>query len=232
MEKFSIKTTVLHYKKLESRKIHVIEQLNQYKFLDYSFYEDYDQDELTSDIILSYYESCKQNPKKWKDKVSLWGKGGLKRHNPQMNIAEISLTIKLGKIFQKLALNIFDYCIVFEDDIILCDNFEGVFYSYLRQTPNDWDAIYFGSCCNLHIKNIESNKIVYHKSHPSSRGASAILLKHKAVADLSRTWFPFNLVSDWELAYQHYLHQHKVYWWEPPIIQQGSETKLFKSTLR
>lgn len=226
------KTIVLHYKKLKNRKYNTIQQLNKYGFLDYHFYENYDQNELSSNIIFEHYESCKQNPKKWKNKVCLWGKKALGYHNPQLNIAEISLTIKFGKVFQKLAQDTFDHCIIFEDDIILCDNFNSAFNYYLEQTPKDWDAIYFGSCVNLRSKNIEPNKFAYHKSHPASRGGCATLLKYKTIVDLSNTWFPFNLVSDWELSAQHHLHNHKIYWWEPPLIQQGSETNLFRSTLR
>ena len=74
--------------------------------------------------------------------------------------------------------------------------------------------------------------MAYLKKHPASRCADSIIIKNKAVCDLAKTWFPFNLVSHLEIGYQHYLHNHKVYWWEPSLVMQGSEYGIFKSTLR
>lgn len=226
------KTVILHYKKLRERKSNVINQLNKFNFTDYIFYEDFDQNELTNDIIKNLYESKLVNPDLWTSKVSIWGSDALRYHNPILNLAEISITIKFGKVFQQLTQEKFDYCIVFEDDIILCDDFTNKFNNYLCRTPDDWDAIYFGCCVNLHPKNPTPEKVAYLKNHPSSRGGDSTIFKHQTVVDLANTWFPFNLVSDWELAAQHHIHDHKVYWWEPSLTKQGSETGLFKSTLR
>lgn len=223
------KTIILHYKKLSERKSNIIKQIKKYNFKDFEFYEDYDQDEIEN--FLELYEPQKSNPDKWRNKVLLWGDKALNYHCPVLNIAEISITIKFGKTFEKLSKEKFDYCIVFEDDVLLCENFEDKFKDYLSRTPDDWDAVYFGSCVGLRSE-IKPNTIAYHKKDPASRGGASTLFKYKTIKDLARTWFPFNLVSDWELAYQHAFHQHKVYWWDPALTQQGSETGLFKSTLR
>lgn len=227
-----IKTTILHYKKLNERKQSVIQQLERYNFTNYSFYEEYDSNELSEDLISKFYKSRLEDPTTWRDKVSLWGINALHYHPPKLNLAEISLTIKFGKVFQKLSLENFDYCIIFEDDIILCDDFDKKFQEYMSKTPSDWDAIYFGSCANLHPSNPNPNQIAYLKSHPASRGGDSTILKKKTVVDLSSTWFPFNLISDWELGAQHHIHNHKVYWWEPSLVTQGSENGTYKSTLR
>ena len=79
---------------------------------------------------------------------------------------------------------------------------------------------------------IKPNQIAYLKSHPASRCLDSILIKNKAVKDLANTWFPFNLISDWEIGYQHYMYNHKVYWWEPGRVMQGSETGLFTSAVK
>lgn len=227
-----IKTTILHYKKLPERKQNMLDQMAKFQFLDYSFYEDYDKDELTYDDIKKYYVSGVQDPKTWESKLLSCYSKYINMHNPQCNLAEISLTIKFGKVFQKLSTLDFDMFILFEDDVILCDNFDNLFHSYMKQTPDDWDAIYFGSGANLKPLDINSNQIAYLKSHPASRCADSIVLRKKTVQDLASTWFPFNLISDWELGYQHYAHNHKVYWWEPSLVLQGSEHGMFGSTLR
>lgn len=226
------KTVILHCKKLKERKESVLDQMNKFGFTDYSFYEDYDAVDLTEDIIKEVYESKIMNMSKWQNKVLLWGPAALHYHAPQLNLAEISLTIKFGKVFQQLATQEFDYCIVFEDDIILCNNFDVKFKEYMSKTPNDWDAIYFGSCANLHPKSTNPEQIAYLKTDPASRGGDSTVFKKKTIVDLASTWFPFNLISDWELGAQHAFHKHKVYWWEPSLVVQGSENGKFKSELR
>jgi hypothetical protein len=226
------KTVILHCKKLKERKENILNQMSKFNFTDYDFYEDYDASELSEDDIKHYYEPKMSNISKWESKVILWGLPALTYHSPVLNLAEISLTIKFGKVFQALAKQNFEYCIIFEDDVILCDNFDVKFNEYMKQTPSDWDAIYFGSCANLHPKNAVSNQIAYLKNHPSSRGGDSTVFKKKTIVDLASSWFPFNLISDWELGAQHAFHEHKVYWWEPSLVVQGSENGKFKSELR
>ena len=178
------------------------------------------------------YQPKVKNPSQWIHKVSLWGSAALHYHTPQLNLAEISLTIKFGKVFELLNSQEFDYCMVLEDDVILCDDFVSKFKEYMNNTPSDWDVIYFGSGANLHPKHSTPEQNAYIKSHPASRCGDSTIFKKKAIQDLTKTWFPFNLISDWELGYQHYLHNHKVYWWEPSLSQQGSELGTYKSELR
>jgi hypothetical protein len=225
-----IKTVVLHCKKLVDRKSNMVKQLTKFGFSDFSFYEDYDGVELTDDVIHDHCVRKAADPQTVLTKISLW-KIGLNTQR-ELSIAEISLTIKFGKVFQLLSKIDADQFIVFEDDVILCDDFDIHFNRFLKNTPNDWDAIYFGSGANLKPENITSDKTAYKMEHPASRCADSIVLKKSAVCDLARTWFPFHLISDWELGYQHSLHNHKVYWWEPSLVLQGSEHGLFKSTLR
>lgn len=227
-----IKTHIVHYKKLVDRKQHVIDQMIKFKFSDYTFYEEYDKDELTEEIISEYYVSGIQDPQTWASKVILWGTPALYYHNPQCNPAEISVTIKFGKVMQKLSTLDDEMFLMFDDDIVLCDNFDVKLKEYLAQTPDDWDAIYFGSGANLKPTNIVEGKVAYHKQHPASRCLDSVLLRNKTVKDLAKTWFPFTMISDWEIAHQHYKHNHKVYWWEPSLVIQGSENGLFESAVR
>lgn len=226
------KTLVLHCRRLGDRKASIERQFGLYGFGDYSFFEEYDPEDLSPGEVRSLYEPRSANPGAWEEKVLLWGRDALRYHSPVLNPAEVSLTVKFGKAFQRLAGEDFDYCVVFEDDVILCDGFEERFLSCLSRTPDDWDAIYFGCCAGLHVRGASPDRVAYLKPHPASRGGDSTVLRKRAVADLASTWFPFNLVSDWELGAQHHMHGHRVYWWEPPLTRQGSETGLFGSTLR
>lgn len=225
-----IKTVVLHYKPLKERKENMISQLQQFGFSDYSFYEDFDGNELTQDIIDQY---CVRKHMDWTSvakKIAPWNIGI--ETQKELNIAEVSLTIKFGKVFQALSQVDAEYFIIFEDDVFLCQDFDVHFHDFLSRTPNDWDAIYFGSGAKLKPARIVSEQVAYLMDHPASRCADSIVLKKSAVCDIAKTWFPFHIISDWELGYQHYLHKHKVYWWEPSLVRQGSEYGMFKSTLR
>lgn len=226
------RTVVLHCSRLEGRKISAVGQLERHGFRDYSFVEGHEPYELSSSELASLYEPKSSNPEGWTKKVLLWGREALAYHDPSLNPAELSLTIKFGRAFQMLAEERFDHCIVFEDDILLCEDFCERFHEHLERTPDDWDAVYFGECANLRIRGASADRVAYVKEAPSSRGGAATLLSRKAVLDLAETWFPFNLVSDWELSAQHHLHAHRVYWWEPTLVHQGSETGLFRSSLR
>lgn len=224
-----MKTVVLHCKRLGERKQNIIRQMEKFGFSNYSFYEDYDGDELDEKIIEQY---CVRKHKDWTTvakKISPW-KIGIETQK-ELSVAEVSLTIKFGKVFQELAKMDDSSFIIFEDDVFLCESFNRHFNEFMSATPNDWDAIYFGSGANLK-PDISGSQLAYLMPHPASRCADSIVLSNKAVKDLARTWFPFHLISDWELGYQHFYHNHNVYWWEPSLVRQGSEYGMFKSTLR
>ena len=46
------------------------------------------------------------------------------------------------------------------------------------------------------------------------------------------TIIPFTFPIDFELNYQLSLHDMNVYWWEPPIVQQGSQCGLHRSAIQ
>lgn len=229
-----IKTIVLHCKALKERKQNVVSQLEKFQFSDYKFYEEFDGTELTQEIIDQHHITKHNDWDTYLKKISFYNpaiiNGLLTRR--EMNLAEISLTIKHGKVFQYLAQQDGDAFIIFEDDVFLCDDFDVKFNDYLSRTPNDWEVIHFGSGAGLRAPNCTSDKIAYRMGHPATRCTDSILIKKSAVEQLSRTWFPFHLICDYELNYQHYFHDHKVYWWEPSLVRQGSEYGMFKSVLR
>ena len=226
-----IKTAVIHCKKLPERKKNIIDQFTRFNFTNYEFYEQFDANELDEDIVYKYHRDRLRYPKKYKEKRSIWALK-ITLRTSLFNLAEISLTIKFGKIFEMLNSCQDEHFLIFEDDVILCDDFDKKLQEYLNDTPKDWDVIYFGSCMNVPESKLIDGQTAYIMDHPASKCGDSILIKKKTINDLTKTWFPFHLVSDWELAYQHYYHKHKVYWWEPGLTKQGSQTGVFKSELR
>jgi len=224
-----IKTIVVHCKSLVERKYNIISQLDENNFKSYEFYTDYDADELDQETIDKYYHSGYKYPELWNEKINSVYPG--QDHPKELNIANISLCIKFGKIFENLIKEDFEYCLIFEDDVLLADDFVNRFFENLKETPDDWDAIYIGSGAGLK-PTVVPGKVAYLRNHPATKCTDSILIKKKTIMDLSTTFFPFSLAVDWELGYQHFYHKHKIYWWEPSLVVQGSEFGIFKSALR
>jgi glycosyl transferase family 25 len=122
-----------------------------------------------------------------------------------LNMAEISCTFKHRLAIQKIAEECPNHGLIFEDDAILVPNF---------------------------VSLQEPNQNAYLMGHPASRGGDSYLLKNDTAKKIASTMDTFVTISDWELGYQIYKHDINTYWWEPPLVVQGSENGLYKSTLR
>lgn len=223
------KVYIAHYTKLIERKQRLDGYLRENDIKAEYIYQ-FDKDVLTEEIIKEYYlndENAYNQTivKAYKEKAVSYR---------QLNLAEISLTIKHCYMMEKISQECNEYALVLEDDVIFKDNFTNLFNQYLEKTPKDWDVIFLGNCCNLRIcrDKIIEGQIAYLKEHPASKCTDSFLIKKDLAKKLSKTMKPFRTICDWEYSYQFLLHDAKVYWWEPPLISQGSETGLFKTTLR
>ena len=218
------KVYVIHYTKLINRKQTIIDQFNDISNLE--FINEFDKEELTQDILNKFYLPSNDE---WNKKVSpLW--------NPYihrfriLNDAEISCTIKHILAIKKVAEN--GDAFIIEDDLLLKPNFTNDFNIMMSELPNDWDVVIVGSGCNLHANNIIEGKKFYKAPNPATRCLDSYLLSQKAAIKIMETIIPFQLVSDWEIAYHLYIHNLNTYWLEPSPCFQGSESGAYKSTLR
>lgn len=223
------KVYVLHYTKLTDRK----ERLDEMFFMhgiDVEYITEFDQEVLTQEFIDENYDKRKES---YDAKIHP-AYGNRSTPHRELNIAEISCTLKHRLAIQKIAEECPNYGLIFEDDVILVPNFVYQFNQFLQSTPNDWEAIFMGCCANLRVpQNIQRpNQYAYPMTHPASRGGDSYLLTSETAAKIRSTMDTFVTISDWELSYQLFKHDIKTYWWEPPLVVQGSETGLYKTTLR
>ncbi len=222
----SIPTIVVNCKHLLERRESIVRQLEG-KIIDYMFYLEYDKADLTEEMINHYYsdddESQQQKLELWKPQL---------HKSRRLNLAEISLTIKHYEILRLISESTHDAVMVLEDDVILCDDFVNRFKMYMEQTPPDYDMIFLGSGAGLRPDNLTESKFAYLKNHPASKCTDSYIITKKASSKLASTYLPFNLCVDFEMAYHMFTHNLNVYWWDPPLIQQGSETGAFSSELR
>jgi hypothetical protein len=213
----NIETKIIHYTPLVERKKFMEDQMILNN-LSYDFITIFDREELTVNEL---------------DKFN----------TAKLKMAEISLFLKQIeglKSTQKISL-------ILEDDAVLCENFTNILNNYIKQLPEDWDFVFLGNGCNLHIPkqiiDLDKNINLFIKcNYPTSWGgngstkcADSYLVSSRAVKVLSKD---FNDEEKINLPYDHWLNKmilknnFKVYWVEPTIVSQGSECNLFKSSLR
>jgi GR25 family glycosyltransferase involved in LPS biosynthesis len=217
------KTYILHFSPLVERKQRLVGVLRQEKINGYWI----EKEPTTKEISLLYSEQENQ----WEAKINKMKIFSPKR---KLNYAEISLNYKHIKAYEDIVKNNLDTALILEDDVILEDNFSEKFNKQLEMTPPDWDVIFIGSGCNLKIpsEQIKKGTTAYLKEHPASKCSDSYIIKKSSAEKFLNNIIPFTFPTDFELNYQMLIHNMKVYWWEPSITKQGSETGLFKTSLR
>jgi GR25 family glycosyltransferase involved in LPS biosynthesis len=136
--------------------------------------------------------------------------------------AEKSLIWK-HQIFMNYAAQSNRPSLVLEDDAILLDNFVPTVNSFLDLA--DWDVIFPGSGCNLRVQ----GKGLIRMPHPASKCTDSYIVTPDAARKLSIA--DVHLQIDWELAYQMMVNNLNVYWYEPPIVRQGSQDGSLVSSI-
>jgi GR25 family glycosyltransferase involved in LPS biosynthesis len=213
----NIDTKIIHYTPLVERKKFMEDQMILNK-LNYNFITTFDREELTINEINKF-------------------------NTLKLKMAEISLFLKHIEAFKTIN----EVGLIFEDDAILCNNFNNILSQYISQIPQDWDFVFLGNGCNLHIPkqitDLDTNINVFIKSNlptswggnGSTRCADSYLVNKKCVKILLGD---FCLENKIDQPYDHWLNKIilknnlKVYWIEPTIVSQGTENNMFKSSLR
>jgi len=213
-----MKIFVLHYSKLVDRKRHILEQFNKQGIIDYEFIEKYDREDL-QDCDMLLFDKC------------------VKKSN-------ISLTNKHFYVYNIIAEN-YEYALILEDDVILCDNFIEKLNNYITQLPENFDMLFIGDGCNLHIEKhkLIPNKNIYEKClYPTSWGGngasrcsdSYIITKkcaNKMCEYINNLKYEITLPIDWWLNVATRDNNFKVYWAEPTIVTQGTQNGTFQSSI-
>jgi glycosyl transferase family 25 len=213
-----MKIFVLHYSKLIDRKKYIIEQFQKQNITDYEFIEKFDKDEITSDESSLFAVNYKKST--------------------------MSLHLKHNYVYKLIADN-YDNALIFEDDVILSDNFIDKLNNYMTQLPENYDMLFIGDGCNLHIEEdkLIPNKNIYAKClYPTSWGGngaskcsdSYIINKKcaKKMCEYINSFnYKINLPIDWWINEVARDNNFEVYWAEPTIVTQGSQNGLFIRSL-
>ena len=203
-----MKTFVVHYKKLNERKDFFTKQ-----FLDnnmnFEIVDQYDRDSISENECKIFID----------------------------NYSKVQIAVSLSHIYcYKQISEKYDYGLIFEDDAVFNENFQQKLYKYISELPEDWDMLFIGSGCDLHIDQnlITNNKHIYKSKYSrctdsyivSKKCAKSILdyinnIKYKIYEPID-TWL--NRVNE-DISLN-------VFWAEPTIVFQGSQKGIFSSCIR
>ena len=220
-----MKTFVIHYTPLINRKKLIDEQLLYFN-INPLFITQFDRDHLINEQLNIFEEK-------------------------KINSAEISYFYKQLECYQIIIKEKISIALIFDDDVLLDDDFINKTNSYIKQLPNNWDVCYLSDICNFHIPdNIINNNTpnVFLKNnnheilngtlaHGSTRGP-AYLINYAAALKIYNIFNHYrNNNIKINKAHDHWLNDvfrelnFNVYWAEPSIVRGGSEIGFYKTSL-
>jgi GR25 family glycosyltransferase involved in LPS biosynthesis len=208
-----MKVFVIHYAKLLDRKRHILEQFAKHNITDFEFVE-IDRDALD------------------REDTSMFELG----YNP----AQIAISLSHFYAYKQIAEK-YGEGLILEDDAMLAESFVYRLDSYMTYLPANYDALFVGDGCNLHIcpEDVVPGKYVYEKSHePTSWGGQGATrcadsyIVSKACAKRMCGYIDgltqkINLPIDWLLNLMLRDTDSLVYWAEPTIVTQGTQNGMF-----
>lgn len=161
----------------------------------------------------------------------------------KLKLSEISCSMKHFCAFSKIQT---EYALILEDDVIVESNFSETLRDYISQTPKDFDMLFIGNGCNFHIsKEITKNSTtnIYLKDNFPSKGGGAgatrctdsyVITKRcaKKFLRIKQNNPRIDKPMGWWMNVMIRNHSMKIYWAEPTIVRQGSQTGLFPTTIQ
>ena len=203
------KIFIIHYTKLTERKVHMLEELNHwFPNTDYEFVEDFDQEDLTPEIIEEnfYLENFE------------------KRFNRKMLRSEMSLCMKYKKAVSYIS-NSEDgeQFFILEDDVI----FKEDPLRYIEAMNNlcdskniNYDCVFLGEAW---IRKGDNRDIFGKKEHPATNGLCTVLYKKNSLKKLNALLKENKITQpmDWELNDRFRDLGFQVYWGKA-ITKHGS----------
>jgi glycosyl transferase family 25 len=211
-----MKIFVIHYKKLVDRKKHILEQFEKHNISDYEFIE-IDRDELYEHNICMFQKNYSNS--------------------------QIAISLSHFHAYKQISDN-YDNGLIIEDDAVLSDDFTDILNKYISQLPKDYDMLFIGDGCNLHIEKhkLNPNQNIYEKClYPTSWGGdgasrccdSYIISKNcanKLCEYINNLEYKIDLPIDWWINVAARDNIFKVYWAEPTIVTQGTQNGLFTTS--
>lgn len=229
------KIFICHYSKLKNRKHGMIRQKEKFNFCDVEWIT---EEVVKNYNIREYYDSS------WDFFNNRLKSGFGKDYNlsyKKLTQGEIEITLQHIHIYKRMVDENLSNCIIFEDDVVLKENYQENMEKCLRLLPKDFDIFYFGQGCfqeqpwnedETKEKYVDSPFTIFKKENRQSRYTDSYLMSQRAAQKLLETIVPFCFPIDWELNYQQFLHHMNIYWVYPTMTYQGSAFGMYKSNIK
>lgn len=224
-----MKVYVLHSSNLSKRKKHILEQFRKHNIYNFEFIEKFDAREITE-------EESKPFAKDYKRTL-------------------MSLFLKHIYVYQLIAKDKSEEtALIFEDDVILGDDFYEILEKYMNEASeacdckgangvsdvgytkdaSKYDMLFIGCGYNLHINKevLEDGKHLY--KNPYTRATDSYVITSrcaKKLCDYSLLYDNITLPINLWLNKAILDKGLNVYWCEPTIVSQGSQSGLFETSL-
>ena len=210
---------LIHYTPLRDRKQNLLNEMKS-RFFNYAFIEKYDRECLTINDLAKF-------------------------DTDKLRLSQISCSLKHLYALELIRHSRYKYNLVLEDDVVLDKKFTLKLERGLKQLPKDYDMLFIGNGCGMHIPSsrIKPNKYIYYKGRYATRwggmGATkctdSILISPTCA---QRIYEYYQNVKEHEIQtpigwwFNKVIQILKlnVYWMEPTIVQQGTETGLYDSS--
>jgi glycosyl transferase, family 25 len=217
----NMKIYVLHYSKLTDRKSHILSQFKKHGIQEFEIIERFDKDEITDEQCTLFDPNYVTNKR-----------------------AQLSLHLKHLYVYERIITEDIEEALILEDDVILSDNFIHKLTEYMTQLPNNYDMLFIGDGCQLHIpaNRIVPNQYIYDKcvdinehSHGATRCTDSYVIHNRCAKKiceyLTKLNYKIDLPVDWWLNIAARDNNLSIYWGEPTIVTQGSHVGLFATSI-
>jgi GR25 family glycosyltransferase involved in LPS biosynthesis len=236
MKSIDIPIFIVHYKKLADRKKYLDAVLRKEGFVNIHWFEDNDRNTMTQDQLNMY----KYDSDMWYKQTAIWHHyDSVPR---KLSLPEIACEVTHIEIYKYICDNDIKIALFFEDDCIIGNNFAKNLGRVVEELPDDFDACYLSDCFgwtvdsykqgflgSLNKNKYTPDKCVYKMG--VGKCADSFLLSNKCAKKLYENFIPFCLPPDWTQSYVYLSNNMNIYWAEPALTHQGSET-VYQSSIR
>lgn len=227
------KVFVIHYKKLTNRKEYLINYFKSKNITNYEFRNNFQREDLTTDIVNHYFKSNKFERENLSTKAA---ESYFKLNNFDnvttdiadfyfklniLNSAQICITIEHIETYKEIVNRTSDnddsWYLILEDDAMFFENFVNDINLYLDNVPQDAEYLDISDYFTIRSQNMWERK-------DSTRTNCGYLIKRSTCVKLLSTIVPFEYPIDHELNKQLKMHNIKTYWSNKSLIHHGSGT--------
>ena len=173
---------VMHYKGASDRRKILEPKLDDLE-IEAEWYTDYDQEDLTDEIVEELYS---EDLDLFKHRMDGWKTEDDYRNYKGITKSHLSLAIKFIKCIENIASSEYDNVVFFEDDVVFDDARHGfidgtkeLIFEYINTAEEiGWDVLFFGGA-------LSSWKLTSYTIFSNKFGGMLILTKPFVLADIS-----------------------------------------------